>query len=96
MSCTFFSGYAQTSNTQEEVDRINNFVEAHKNDLQGSITSIEDSLKTANLNIAWNQDHAEKVLEWLDENDNDDDNSATIGSHSLFLFTFCIISYHNL
>ena len=33
--------------------------------MQGSITSIEDSLKTANLNIAWNQNHAEKVLEWL-------------------------------
>ena len=38
--------------------------------MQGSITSIEDSLKTANLNITLNQEHAEKVLECSDDNNN--------------------------
>ena len=64
---TILSGFATASNTQDDVDRINNFVQDHITDLQGKMSSIEGILKTAALNIEWNETHLEDVLKWLDD-----------------------------
>jgi hypothetical protein len=61
-------GFAITSNSQSDLDLINQFVNEHQEDLQGSLSSIQSSINKAELNIQWNELHAEKVYQWLDEN----------------------------
>ena len=61
-------GFAITSNSQSDLDLINQFVIEHLEDLQGSMSSIQSSINKAELNIQWNELHAEKVYQWLNEN----------------------------
>ena len=78
---TILNGFAETLNTQEDLDLINQFVTDHSSDLQGRISSISDSIKKAELNLQWNQLHADNIINWLDakygnHNGGDDDNNA--------------------
>ena len=69
--------FAITSNSQSEIDLMNQFVDTHKQDLQDSLSGIQDSISKAELNVQWNELHGEKVLQWLTENyGKDDDHSA--------------------
>ena len=61
-------GFAITSNSQSDIDLINQFVNEHQDDLQGYLSSIQSSINKAELNIQWNESHAEKVYIWLNEN----------------------------
>ena len=61
-------GFCINSNSQSDIELINQFVNEHQEDLQGSLSSIQSSIKKAELNIQWNELHAEKVYQWLDEN----------------------------
>ena len=61
-------GFAITSNSQSDLNLINQFVNEHQEVLQGSLSSIQSSINKAELNIQWNELHAEKVYQWLDEN----------------------------
>ena len=61
-------GFAITSNSQSDIDLINQFVNEHQDDLQGYLSSIQSSINKAELNIQWNELHAEKVYIWLNEN----------------------------
>ena len=65
---SIIDGFCITSNSQSDIDMINQFVNQHPKDLEGSQSSIQSSIKKAELNIRWNQLHAEKVYQWLDEN----------------------------
>ena len=60
-------GFAITSNSQSDLNLINQFVNEHQEVLQGSLSSIQSSINKAELNIQWNELHAEKVYQWLDE-----------------------------
>ena len=61
-------GFAITSNSQSDIDLINQFVSDHEQDLQDSLSAIQESIIKAELNVQWNDLHGEKVLEWLIEN----------------------------
>ena len=87
-------GFLITSNSQNDIDLVKQFVNNHEQDLQGSISSIEESLIKAELNMQWNELHAEKIFQWLSEHygkHDDDENSATsIFSLKYFLIMFVI------
>ena len=69
--------FAITSNSQSEIYLINQFVDSHKQDLQDSMSGIQDSISKAELNVQWNELHGGKVLQWLTENyGKDNDHSA--------------------
>ena len=61
---------------KSDIDLINRFVIAHKQDLQDSLSGIQDSVDKAILNVQWNDLHGEKVLQWLTENYGKDDHSS--------------------
>ena len=61
-------GFCITSNSQSDIDLINQFVNDHQEDLEGYLSSIQSSINKAELNIQWNELHAEKVYQWLNEN----------------------------
>ena len=64
---SIIDGFCITSNSQSDIDMINQFVNQHPEDLEGSQSSIQSSINKAELNIQWNELHAEKVYQWLDE-----------------------------
>ena len=66
-SFLFIDGYANTANTEADIETINKLVSDHPADFGGSISAIEDSLKNAELNIQWNDLHLENVVQWLKE-----------------------------
>ena len=73
-------GFLITSNSQNDIDLVKQFVNEHEQDLQGSISSIQESLSKAELIMQWNELHAEQIFQWLTEHygkDDDDENSAT-------------------
>ena len=65
---SIIDGFCITSNSQSDIDLINQFVNEHQEDFQASLSSIQSSIKKAELNIQWNELHAEKVYQWLNEN----------------------------
>jgi len=65
LAATIIDGFASTSNTQEDVDIINEFVDTHQSDFQLVGNSIKASLKKVELNIQWNELHLQKVIQWL-------------------------------
>ena len=72
-------GFLISSNSQNDIDLVKQFVNEHEQDLQGSISSIQESLSKAELIMQWNELHAEKIFQWLTEHygKDDDENSAT-------------------
>lgn len=67
LASTIIDGYANTANTEADIETINKLVSDHPADFGGSISAIEDSLKNAKLNIQWNDLHLENVVQWLKE-----------------------------
>lgn len=65
IATTIIDGFASTSNTHEDVDIINEFVDTHQSDFQLVGNSIKASLKKVELNIQWNELHLQKVIQWL-------------------------------
>ena len=63
----YIDGYANTANTEADIETINKLVSDHPTDFGGSMSAIEDSLKNAELNIQWNDLHLENVVQWLKE-----------------------------
>lgn len=62
----FLGGFANTANTQDDINKINQLIDAHPSDFQGSLSTIKDSLNTAELNIQWNELHLQNVVFWLE------------------------------
>ena len=73
-------GFAITSNSQSEIDLINQFVSDHEQDLQDSLPAIQESIIKAELNVQWNDLHGEKVLQWLTENYGQKDDHSAVAS----------------
>jgi aminopeptidase N len=67
LASTIIDGYANTANTEKDIETINKLVSDHPTDFGGSMAAIEDSLKNAKLNIQWNDLHLENVVKWLKE-----------------------------
>ena len=65
---TIIDGFATSSNTQFDIEVIDQFVSNHSQDLHDSMPAIQESIRKAELNVQWNNLHGEKVLEWLREN----------------------------
>ena len=88
-------GFLISSNSQNDIDLVKQFVNEHEQDLQGSISSIEESLSKAELIMQWNELHAEQIFQWLNEHygkDDDDENSATSFSNLKYsLMVFVIV-----
>ena len=88
------TGYAVTANTKAEVDKMENFVENHKADLQSRMADIQNCYNTAKLNVAWNNLNSEEVIQWINEeiSDDDDENaSSNLSSISLWSLTMAIL-----
>ena len=96
---TLIDGYATTSNSRNDINKINQFVSQHQSDLQGSMSSIQDSLKKAELNVAWNEQNGFKVFTWLVENypedqeDPDNGSEMTKISISLLILSSILLQY---
>merc|ERR1719266_1781069 len=89
-------GFLITSNSQNDIDLVKEFVNEHEQDLQGSISSIRKSLSKAELNMQWNELHAENIFQWLSEHygkDNDDENSATLIFNLKYLLVMFVIGH---
>ena len=95
------NGFAETLNTQDDLDLINEFVAEHSSDLQGRISSISDSIKKAELNLQWNQLHANTIINWLDakygqhNGGDDDDNAGNLitSANGVIIMSFSIIYF---
>ena len=87
------TGYASTANTKAEVEKMENFVENHKADLQSRMGDIQNCYKTAELNVVWNDLNSEEVIQWIDEeiSDDDDENVSSNLSASLWSLTIAIL-----
>ena len=87
------AGYATTANIGSDITNITNFVDAHQSDLQGVMSTIDNSLILCSLNVQWNQMHRETVKDWLkrnyaDDND-DDDSSGTVSWSPSHIMLYC-------
>eukprot|EP00093_Oithona_nana_P000013 00013.XXX_1912_1266_1 [CDS] Oithona nana genome sequencing. len=72
---TIFSGYANFVNTVEELQVMKDFIEDNNdllNEEQISIEGLEESVKMAELNIKWHEQHGAVVKAWLKEKFEDD------------------------
>ena len=87
------TGYAVTSNTKAEVDKMKDFVENHRADLQSRMGDIQNCYKTAEMNVAWNNLNSEEVIQWINEeiSDDDDENASSNLSVSLWSLTMAIL-----
>ena len=90
-------GFLISSNSQNDIDLVKQFVNEHEQDLQGSISSIQESLSKAELIMQWNELHAEQIFQWLTEHygkdDDDDENSATSIFNLKYLLMVFVIGH---
>ena len=85
------TGYAVTANTKAEVDKMKDFVENHRADLQSRMGDIQNCYKTAEMNVAWNNLNSEEVIQWINEEISDDENASSNLGVSLWSLTMAIL-----
>nr|CAD7397313.1 unnamed protein product [Timema poppensis] len=74
------TGIATRLSTQEQADRLGQFIESHQDNLGSALLASQRALETVQENLNWLDTNGEKILSWLNDTVNPTTTAAPTGN----------------